>query len=188
MLIFAALAAGVQANCFFEYVSSIGESCFFGSDNSRLSMAVAYDVFVEGCDFETCSCATPVINPTSCDKFIVKTMFEFMGLHPPKSAPEQSLYRNVTNVLKEICDKVGPGQENEASQAQLAGSHGACASASKPPTGWSAAITIYVTVISLLFTFTFFGELDYVGKGETVSFGEYRPVGSTSNAFSTLQA
>ena len=180
MLIFAALAAGVRANCFNDYVSSVGESCFFGSDSSRLTMAIAYDVFVEGCDFESCSCANPKIDPTSCDKFIVKAMIEFMGVHPHTAAPERSLYRNVTAVLREICDKVSPEQDNEASQAQLLGSHGACVSQSKPPTGWSAAITIYVTVISLIFTFIFFGELDYVGAGKYNQYTKIRSGESSS--------
>tara|TARA_Y100000592_G_C5322426_1_gene245431 strand:- start:134 stop:688 length:555 start_codon:yes stop_codon:yes gene_type:complete len=162
MILALAVAASAQTNCFADYVSTVGESCYFGSDSGRLSMAMAYDVFVEGCDFEACACEHPTIQLSSCDHFIVRSMIEFMGVHPHTGAPEQSLYRNVTAILKEVCDRAGP--ENEAPQSQLKGSHGACAPSTKPPTGHAAAITVYVTVVSLLFTFVFFGELDFVGS------------------------
>ena len=57
MIVALALAASAQSNCFADYVSTVGESCF-GSDSGRLSMAIAYDVFVEGCDFEACAAST----------------------------------------------------------------------------------------------------------------------------------
>lgn len=160
-LLFATVA--VRGNCFSDYVATVGESCFFGSDNSRLAFALAYDVFVEGCDFESCECANPRLEATHCDSFVVKTMTQFMGLHPHTGAPERSLYRNVTDILRHTCDQVSP---NEAPVSQLEGSVGACNPSGKPTSGHTAGITLYTTLVSIVFTYTFLGGLGNGGKTE----------------------
>lgn len=164
MLLAALLTALVPSDCFFDYVSTIAESCYFGSSNSQLALAAAYSVFIQGCDFQSCTCETPRIEPTHCDTFVLKTMIEFMGVHPHTDAPTQSLYHNLTKELNAVCNKVGPSQENEAPGSQLSLSHGACSTSSKPSTGHTTGITLYVTITSLVFTFIFFGRLEYVGQ------------------------
>lgn len=166
-----AAAVAVRGDCFSEYVSGVGESCFFGSDSSRAAFALAYDVFVEGCDFEKCECAEPRLEVTHCDAFVVKTMLQFMGLHPHTGAPEQSLYRNVTDILYRTCDTVSP---NEISASQLEGSVGACNPSGKPTTGHTAGITLYTTLTSIVFTYIFLGGLGRPGHGDNK--GRYKRI------------
>ena len=160
-----AAAASARANCLYDYVSSLDESCFFGSDQSRLYLTTLYSTFVEGCDINKCECANPTIPELSrCDAYALKTMVQFMGIHPHTDAPEMSLYRNITAELNRICGAALGGGANEANTLQLGGSFGGCNPPSKPPTGHTAGITLYVTLISLIFTLIFLGDLDFVGR------------------------
>ena len=174
-LVLVAAAASVRANCLFDYVSSLEESCFFGSDHSRLYLTTLYSTFVEGCDIKKCECPNPKIPElTRCDSYALKTMTQFMGIHPHTEAPEMSLYRNITAELNRICGAALGGGENEAGSLQTQASFGGCNPPSKPTTGHTAGITLYVTLISVIFSLIFLDDLNFVGSDrQTV---DYTPI------------
>lgn len=167
-LIFA--AASARTNCLYDYVSSLDEACFFGSERSRLELSVAYATFVEGCDFDKCECPSPNVPQTACDAYALKTMVQFMGHHPHTDAPEMSLYRNLTAELKRKCTEVSP-ESNEAGSLDVTASFGGCNPPSKPSTGHTAGITLYVSLISLVFTYLFLGANDFGGSYTEVPAG-----------------
>ena len=168
--VLAAVALG--QNCLHDYLVSREDSCYFGSDASRVALLEEIGTIINNCDLETCVC-TGTLSPNKCDAFSAQAMMGFVhGIHGEQTDSTPDIFKNMSRALSDACEM--SGNINEPGHHDLAYSFGACGPTNLPGAGHNAAIVAYVSTMAGLATFVYLYS-DQVGVSAT---GRYMPVPS----------
>ncbi|MGB0550455.1 MAG: hypothetical protein ACPGR8_15095 [Limisphaerales bacterium] len=166
-------AAALAQNCLHDYLLSREDSCYFGSDSSRVALLEEIGAIIDDCDLETCVCKGSMAE-SKCDAFAVQAMMGFVhGIHGEQTTSTPDIFKNMSRALTETCEK--KGNINEPSHHSLSYSFGACGPTNLPSAGHNAGIVAYVSTLAGLATFCYLYS-DQVGSTPV---GKYIPVPST---------
>lgn len=147
------LGMAVAQNCLHDYLLEREDSCYFGSDSSRIELLADIDAKISNCDFETCECSQPSMDVPYCNTFSMQAMLGYMTVNANSGAVSEGIFKNVSTYLYNIC--VENNQNNELQEEEVNYSFGACGPANLPDPGHNAGIVAYVSVVSGLATFVY---------------------------------
>ena len=159
MIAWQLVALSISQNCLHDYLLSREDSCYFGSDSSRVSLLADVEALIEGCDLKTCKCNSENLalknsTETPCAAFSMQAMLQFMPIHGEPDDATADIYKNMTTFIKNSCVS-GNIMENEPANNEIKFSFGACGPTKLPGSGHNAGIIAYVSVISALATFVY---------------------------------
>lgn len=149
------LAAAVAQNCLHDYLLQREESCYFGSESSRIALLAEVETLLTSCDLKTCSCSAPQLKggDETCEAFAVQAMLGFSTVHGETDETTAEIYRNITSALEKTC--MSNQNENEPSPYDAAAHFGGCGPTRLPGAGHNAGIVAYVSIIAGLATFVY---------------------------------
>lgn len=153
------LAFALAQNCLHDYLLSREDSCFFGSQSSRVSLLADVENRIQNCDLETCKCPTgdyhkDRLNGTaSCDAFSMQAMLQFIPVHGEPDDTTADIYKNISRIISDAC--VHGNLPGEPADNEVKFTFGACGPTRLPGSGHNAGIVAYVSVMAGLATFVY---------------------------------
>lgn len=149
------LGLAVAQNCLHDYLLERADSCYFGSENSRIQLLADLDQKISNCNFETCKCSNPSVDDpgVNCRAFSMQAMLGYMTVNANTGAVSEGIFKNVSSILAHKCAE--QHTNNEIKDEEVKYTFGACGPKNLPDSGHNAGIIAYVSVISGLATFVY---------------------------------